>query len=191
MDFIFASNNQHKLEEVRSILGKNHQVMSLKELDFEQEIPETEETLQGNALQKARFIYERFKKNCFADDTGLEIEALDLRPGVYSARYAGEHCSFEDNMNKVLSEMQNIDNRTARFRTVIALIINGEEFLFEGCVNGHISREKHGNEGFGYDPIFIPEGNNLSFAEMTIEDKNNISHRGQALAKLSNFLNNL
>mgnify|MGYP003557733401 FL=1 len=110
MDFIFASNNQHKLEEVRSILGKNHQVMSLKELDFEQEIPETEETLQGNALQKARFIYERFKKNCFADDTGLEIEALDLRPGVYSARYAGEHCSFEDNMNKVLSEMQNIDN---------------------------------------------------------------------------------
>ena len=121
MDFIFASNNQHKLEEVRSILGKNHQVMSLKELDFEQEIPETEETLQGNALQKARFIYERFKKNCFADDTGLEIEALDLRPGVYSARYAGEHCSFEDNMNKVLSEMQNIDNRTARFRTVIVL----------------------------------------------------------------------
>ena len=190
-DLIFASNNMHKLEEVRSMLGVKYNIISLKQIGYNQEIPENQNTLQGNALQKARVIYEHYHKDCFADDTGLEIEALEGRPGVYSARYAGEHCSFEDNMQKVLTEMQHQQNRKACFKTVIALILNGKEYLFEGRVDGVILREKHGKDGFGYDPVFLPDGFDASFAEMSLEQKNAISHRGRAIAKLADFLMNL
>ena len=190
-DLIFASNNMHKLEEVRSMLGVKYNIISLKQIGYNQEIPENQNTLQGNALQKARVIYEHYHKDCFADDTGLEIEALEGRPGVYSARYAGEHCSFEDNMQKVLTEMQHQQNRKACFKTVIALILNGKEYLFEGRVDGVILREKHGKDGFGYDPVFLPDGFDVSFAEMSLEQKNAISHRGRAIAKLADFLMNL
>ena len=191
MELVFASNNKHKLEEVKSALGTTFNVISLSEIDCYDDILEDQPNLEGNALKKARYIYEKYGKNCFSDDTGLEIEELDGRPGVYSARYAGEECSFEDNINKVLSQMQNIDNRKARFRTVIALIINGKEYLFEGQVEGNILREKHGQGGFGYDPVFQPSGYSLSFAEMDMDTKNTISHRGKALEKLTDFLNKL
>ena len=191
MELVFASNNKHKLEEVKSALGTAFNVISLSEINCYDDILEDQPNLEGNALKKARYIYEKYGKNCFSDDTGLEIEELDGRPGVYSARYAGEECSFEDNINKVLSQMQNIDNRKARFRTVIALIINGKEYLFEGQVEGNILREKHGQGGFGYDPVFQPSGYTLSFAEMDMDTKNTISHRGKALEKLTDFLNKL
>lgn len=190
-DIIFASNNAHKLEEVRSILGEKYRIVSLKEIGCNEEIPEEQDTLQGNALQKARFVYERYHQNCFADDTGLEIAALDGRPGVYSARYAGLHCSFEDNMNKVLAELEGKTDRSACFRTVIALIWDNKEYLFEGRVDGEILCEKHGKDGFGYDPIFLPVGYGESFAEMSLSQKNAISHRGRAMEKLSQFLINL
>ena len=188
MDLIFASNNKHKLDEVKALAEGNYTIISLSEIGCCEEIPEDYPDLQGNALQKARYIYNRYKKDCFADDTGLEIEALDMRPGVYSARYAGADCSFEDNMNKVLQEMQDITNRKARFRTVIALILDNKEYLFEGKVDGIILTEKHGDEGFGYDPIFQPEGFSKSFAQMDMDKKNSISHRGRALEKLMDFL---
>ena len=191
MKLVFASNNKHKLEEVRSALGTAFNIISLSDIDCYDDIVEDQPDLEGNALKKARYIYEKYHKDCFSDDTGLEIEALDNRPGVYSARYAGEGCSFEDNMNKVLSEMQNTDNRKARFRTVIALIINGKEYLFEGNVEGNILRKRQGDGGFGYDPIFQPSGYELSFAEMDMDTKNSISHRGRALDKLVDFLNKL
>ncbi len=190
-DIIFASNNAHKLEEVRSILGNKYHIISLKEIGCNEDIPEEQDTLQGNALQKARFVYERYHQNCFADDTGLEIASLNGRPGVYSARYAGLHCSFEDNMNKVLAEMKGIADRKACFRTVIALIWDNKEYLFEGRVEGEILCEKHGKEGFGYDPIFLPVGYSESFAEMALSQKNAISHRGRAMEQLSRFLINL
>jgi XTP/dITP diphosphohydrolase len=185
---LFATNNQHKLREVREIIGDRFQVISLAEAGFSGEIPETEATLDGNAHQKARYIYERTKMDCFADDTGLEIEALDGRPGVYSARYAGEDCSFDDNINKVLEEMGNTDNRKAAFRCVICLILGGKEFIFEGRTDGMIARERHGAGGFGYDPVFIPIDHDQSFAEMDSETKNRISHRGRAMSKLVKFL---
>ena len=188
MDLIFASNNKHKLDEVKALAGVDFTIISLSEIGCCEEIPEDYPDLQGNALQKARYIHNRYKKDCFADDTGLEIEALDMRPGVYSARYAGENCSFEDNMNKVLQEMQDITNRKACFRTVIALILDNKEYLFEGKVDGIILTEKHGDEGFGYDPIFQPEGFSKSFAQMDMDEKNSISHRGRALEKLMDFL---
>ena len=188
MDLIFASNNKRKLDEVKALAGADYTIISLSDVGCHEEIPEDYPDLQGNALQKARHIYNRYKKDCFADDTGLEIEALDMRPGVYSARYAGENCSFEDNMNKVLQEIQDITNRKARFRTVIALILDNKEYLFEGKVDGIILTEKHGDEGFGYDPIFQPEGFSKSFAQMDMDEKNSISHRGRALAKLIDFL---
>ena len=191
MELIFASNNKHKLDEIRTSVKDNHTIISLSEIGCHDEIPEDYPDLLGNALQKARHIFNKYRKNCFADDTGLEIEALDGRPGVYSARYAGEHCSFEDNMNKVLLEMQDIPNRKACFKTVIALILDGEEYIFEGKVDGIILNERQGEEGFGYDPIFLPEGFSKSFAEMSLEEKNVISHRGRALAKLIDFLNTL
>ncbi|MCL2132196.1 MAG: non-canonical purine NTP diphosphatase [Lentimicrobiaceae bacterium] len=190
MELIFASNNKHKLDEVKSALGREFNVVSLSEIGCFDEIPEDHDTLEENALQKARYICEKYGKDCFSDDTGLEIEALGGRPGVYSARYAGEHCSFEDNMQKVLSEMNGISNRKACFRTVIALILSGKEYLFEGKVDGKILTERHGENGFGYDPIFQPDGYNFSFAEMALEDKNNISHRGRAVGKLVGFLKN-
>jgi XTP/dITP diphosphohydrolase len=185
---IFATNNQHKLDEVSRLEGLNFTILGLDELGFDGEIPEDFETLEKNALQKARFIYERFNMDCFADDTGLEIDALNGRPGVYSARYAGPQCNPEDNMNRVLKEMLVEKNRAARFRTVIALIMDGKDYFFEGIMEGIIIREKRGQQGFGYDPIFQPKGYNSTFAEMDQPTKNSISHRAKATARLIEFL---
>ena len=187
MKLVFATNNKHKLEEVRAILGNKIEILSLNDIDCHDDIPETADTLEGNALIKARYIHEKFGVDCFADDTGLEVEALNGEPGVYSARYAGEDCNPEANMYKLLQNLTGENNRNAQFRTVIALIINGEEKLFNGIVKGTISREKMGNAGFGYDPIFIPEGFSESFAQMTSEMKNSISHRYRATEELSNY----
>ena len=185
---IFATNNAHKLTELKGAVEGKISIAGLSEIGCTEDIPETADTLEGNALQKARYIYKKFGKDCFADDTGLEIEALGGRPGVYSARYAGEGKSFEDNMNKVMEELQGITNRNACFRTVIALILKGEEHLFEGKICGTILTEKHGSQGFGYDPIFQPEGYTITFAEMPLEEKNRISHRGRAVQQLTAFL---
>ena len=180
-----------KLEEIKEMLGSQHEIVSLKEIQYHEDIPEEQDTLEGNALQKARYIHEKYGLDCFADDTGLEIKALNNAPGVYSARYAGNAHDSEANMKKVLQEMQNIPERQARFRTVIALILGDKEYLFEGIVNGEILTSKHGQQGFGYDPIFRPEGFQESFAEMPLHEKNGISHRGQAVRELCRFLNNL
>ncbi len=191
MEIVFATQNKHKLEEIQKIVGDQYKIISLAELNFFEDIPETENTLVGNALMKARFIHEKFHCNCFADDTGLEIDALHGAPGVYSARYAGPACSFEDNMRKVLSQMEGISNRKAQFKTVIALILDNKEYLFEGSVSGTILGKKSGTQGFGYDPIFLPDGYNESFAEMSAELKNRISHRAVATQKLTHFLHSL
>lgn len=188
MKLVFATNNKHKLQEVKEIVGDRVEVLSLKDIDCYDDIPETGSTLEENALIKARWISEKYKCNCFADDTGLEVEALDGAPGVYSARYAGEECNSEANMQKLLQNLTGKTNRTAQFRTVIALIINREEHLFDGVVKGNISSEKMGEAGFGYDPIFVPQGYDLSFAQMTSEAKNSISHRYRATEKLSKYL---
>ncbi|MDR1878255.1 MAG: non-canonical purine NTP diphosphatase [Bacteroidales bacterium] len=189
MELIFASNNRHKLEEIQSAAGERYKIVSLADISCYDDIPEDQPDLLGNALQKAHYVYEKYRKDCFSDDTGLEIEVLDGRPGVYSARYAGEQCSFEDNINKVLNEMRHHSNRKACFRTVIALILNGKEYTFEGRVDGTILRSRQGSEGFGYDPVFLPDGYAVSFAEMTMEAKNAVSHRAKALHKLIAFLN--
>ncbi|MDA3930023.1 MAG: non-canonical purine NTP diphosphatase [Prolixibacteraceae bacterium] len=191
MKLVFATNNQHKLYEVEKMLGNKFDLLSLKDIECEEDIPETSETLEGNASQKAQYVYEKYGVNCFADDTGLEVEALNMQPGVYSARYAGPQRQAEDNMQKLLSEMSKINNKNARFRTVISLIIDGEETLFEGIVNGEILTSRHGDEGFGYDPIFKPLGHSISFAQMELDQKNEISHRGRAVAKLTDYLRNL
>lgn len=188
MKLIFATHNKHKLEEARAIAGACFTIEGLTEIGLNEEIPETGNTLQENALQKARFVFERYHTDCFADDTGLEIEALDGRPGVYSARYAGEHCSYMDNVHKVLDELQGETNRRACFKTVIALILNGKEYLFEGRVDGEIITEIKGDKGFGYDPVFKPNSYPLTFAELGEEVKNKISHRGRAMQKLMEFL---
>lgn len=188
MKLVFATNNKHKLQEVKEIVGDRVEVLSLKDIDCYDDIPETGSTLEENALIKARWISEKYKCNSFADDTGLEVEALGGAPGVYSARYAGEECNSEANMQKLLQNLTGKTNRTAQFRTVIALIINGEEHLFDGVVKGNISSEKMGEAGFGYDPIFVPQGYDLSFAQMTSEAKNSISHRYRATEKLSKYL---
>ena len=188
MKLVFATNNKHKLEEVRAILGNKVEVLSLNDINCHDDIPETADTLQGNALIKARHIYEKYGFDCFADDTGLEVEALDGEPGVYSARYAGEECNSEANMCKLLHNLTGKNNRNAQFRTVIALIIKGEEKLFNGIVKGRITEEKMGNSGFGYDPIFVPEGFSESFAQMSGEMKNSISHRYRATEQLGNYL---
>ena len=186
---IFASNNKHKLVEVRAALEGIVEVVSLAEAGLEGEIPETANTLQGNALQKAQWVWERSHTDCFADDTGLEVDALGGAPGVYSARYAGEHCSFDDNIDKLLAALDDQRNRKADFRTVICLIENGKECYFEGRVDGQILSERHTNgEGFGYDPIFMPDRFAVSFAEMPLDVKNSISHRGLAVAKLKEYL---
>jgi XTP/dITP diphosphohydrolase len=184
MELVFATNNKYKLEELQAILGNHFKLLSLKDIGCEEEIPEDYPTLEGNASQKAFFIFNKFSYNCFADDTGLEIEALNGEPGVYSARYAGEEKSAEANMNKVLAKLAKIKNRDARFRTVISLVINGVEKQFEGMVEGEILTEKRGVSGFGYDPIFQPKGFSQTFAEMNLTDKNKISHRGRAVEKL-------
>ena len=188
MKLVFATNNKHKLEEVRAIFGNRIEVLSLNDINCHDDITETADTLEGNALIKARYIYEKFGVDCFADDTGLEVEALNGEPGVYSARYAGEDCNPEANMHKLLHNLTGKNDRDAQFRTVIALIIKGEEKLFNGIVKGTISNEKMGEAGFGYDPIFIPEGFSESFAQMTSEMKNSISHRYRATNELSNYL---
>lgn len=186
--FVFATNNAHKLEEVTAILGDKVEVLSMKDIRCTADIPETADTLAGNALLKARFIYENYQMDCFADDTGLEVEALDGAPGVYSARYAGDAHNSEANMKKLLHDLEGVENRKARFRTVFALIIDGKEHLFEGIINGEITKTRRGASGFGYDPIFIPEGYTQTFAEMGNPLKNKISHRALATNKLCNFL---
>jgi XTP/dITP diphosphohydrolase len=185
---IFATANKNKLKEAKALLKSDIIIKSLTDIAFNEDIPETENTLEGNALLKAKFIAQKFNCNCFADDTGLEIVALNGEPGVYSARYAGEQKNSEDNMQKVLEKLEGKDNRQAQFRTVIALILDGKEHLFEGVVKGKITKEKRGAEGFGYDPIFIPEGYDKTFAEMTLEEKNKLSHRAIALNKMVDFL---
>lgn len=189
MKLVFATNNQHKLKEIEAMLGSNINLLSLGEINCSDEIPETGETLEENARQKSEYIFDRYNINCFADDTGLEIDALNGEPGVYSARYAGEEKDAELNMRKVLRLMDGVNNRQARFRTVISLIIDGQELQFEGVVEGVILEEKAGEEGFGYDPIFQPTGFNESFAQMSLDVKNKISHRGRAVSKLVQYLN--
>lgn len=186
--FVFATNNAHKLEEVSAILGNKVELLSMKDIDCRVDIPETADTLSGNALLKARYIFENYHVDCFADDTGLEVEALNGAPGVYSARYAGNAHNSEANMKKLLQDMEGMENRKARFRTVFALIINGKEHLFEGIVRGEITKNRRGTAGFGYDPIFIPEGYTQTYAEMGNELKNKISHRALAMEKLCRFL---
>ena len=189
MKIVFATNNKHKLEEIKDILGKDFDIVSLAEIGCHEDIPETGLTLEENARQKSTYIVEHYNHDCFADDTGLEVEALGGEPGVHSARYAeGTDHDSEANMRKLLSKMSNVKDRTARFRTVISLIINGVEHQFEGRVEGRVATEKHGTEGFGYDPIFIPEGYDKSFAELGEEVKNQISHRARAVKKLAEYL---
>lgn len=185
---LFATNNAHKLEEVRQILNGHYQVLSLADAGFEGDIPETSPTIEGNALQKARFIKQNLGLDCFADDTGLEVVSLNGEPGVYSARYAGEGCSYDDNVTKMLAEMHGITNRDARFKTVIALIIDEKEKMFEGIVEGEIIRQRRGTAGFGYDPIFMPKGYTQTFSEMSASLKNEISHRGRAVKLLAQWL---
>ncbi|MGE5425203.1 MAG: D-alanine--D-alanine ligase [Syntrophothermus sp.] len=187
---LFATNNMHKLREVREIFGSEFNILSLSDARFEGEIPEDQDTIAGNAIQKARYIFDQTGRNCFADDTGLFIEALDGRPGVYSARYAGEGCSFDDNVRKILHEMEGKSNRKAEFRCVFCLILEGKEHLFEGVVKGSILHKKTGEGGFGYDPVFLPEGQKQSFSEMPAYLKNGISHRGRAVVKMMRFLKN-
>lgn len=188
MKIVFATHNAHKVSEVQAVLGSEYQLVTATEAGITEEIPETQPTIEGNALQKARYVYEHTGLNCFADDTGLEVEALNGAPGVYSARYAGEHVSYADNNVLLLKNLAGCENRKARFRTVIALIVDGKEYLFEGRVEGTIATEPHGEGGFGYDPLFVPEGSQFTFAEMSSEAKNKISHRGRAVAKLVAFL---
>lgn len=188
MKLIFATNNRHKLTEVGQILGTQLTLTTLGECGITEEIPETSPTIEGNALQKARYVWERTHQSCFADDTGLEVEALDGAPGVHSARYATDGHDFDANVTLLLRNLEGVENRAARFRTVVALIINGKEYLFEGIVNGHITHERHGEGGFGYDPVFVPEGEDLTFAEMSPEAKNAISHRGRAMTRLATWL---
>ena len=187
MEIVFATHNLHKTEEVRAILGTNYRILNLPELGCP-DIPETADTLKGNALQKAQYVVEHYRRNCFADDTGLEVEALDGQPGVYSARYAGEGCSYQDNVRKLLAEMRGVENRRACFKTVVALILNGETYFFEGRVDGIILPEQRGTDGFGYDPVFLPDRFAVSFAEMPLEVKNSISHRGRAVQALVEYL---
>lgn len=186
--FVFATNNAHKLEEVTAILKNKIELLSLNDINCHVDIPETADTLEGNALLKAQYIYENYHLDCFADDTGLEVEALNGAPGVYSARYAGDAHNAEANMKKLLHDLEGVENRKAQFRTVFALIIDGKKHLFEGIIKGEITKSRHGASGFGYDPIFIPEGYTQTFAEMGNELKNKISHRALGVNKLCKFL---
>jgi len=185
---IFATNNAHKLSEVQALLGDAFELVTLKECGITEDIPETAATLEGNALQKARYVFEKTGADCFADDTGLEVEALGGEPGVHSARYATDGHDFAANNRLLLKNLEGQSNRNARFRTVIALILEGKEYLFEGIVEGTIATSESGCEGFGYDPLFVPSGEIVTFAQMSAEAKNAISHRGRAVAKLVNFL---
>jgi len=188
MKIIFATNNRHKLEEVQAVLGEGFRLVTPRELGITEDIPEEQATLEGNASQKARYLYDRTGENCFADDTGLEVAALDGAPGVRSARYAGPGHDSQKNMELLLHNMEGRTDRRARFRTVISLILDGKEHLFEGTVEGTILSAPRGEGGFGYDPVFVPDGHDTTFAEMSAEAKNAISHRGRAVAKLVSFL---
>ena len=187
-ELVFATNNEHKLRELREIAGEKFRILSLKDMNCFDDIPETEPTIKGNALIKANYIKDKYGYDCFADDTGLEVEALGGEPGVYSARYAGEDCDSEKNIDKILAKLKNESNRKARFITYIALILEGNTHIFEGEVQGEILTERHGEGGFGYDPVFKPVESENSFAEMLPEEKNAISHRGRAVQKLLKFL---
>jgi len=187
---VFATNNPHKLEEARAIAGDNIRILSLSDINCHDDIPETAPTLEGNALIKARWVHDRYGVDCFADDTGLMVDALDGAPGVYSARYAGPGCTPADNVALLLGNMTGVKDRTAHFATVVALVADGKEHLFRGEVPGKISEAPHGNGGFGYDPVFVPDETGISFACMTPEAKNAISHRGRAITKLVEFLKN-
>ncbi|MBD0725772.1 non-canonical purine NTP pyrophosphatase [Flavobacterium sp. L1I52] len=191
MQLVFASNNKNKIKEIQELLPASIEILSLESIGCHEEIPETANTIEGNAILKANYVTEKYGYNCFADDTGLEIDALNGEPGVYSARYAGEQKNAEDNMDKVLNALNNNNNRTAQFKTVIALNINGDQQLFTGIAKGQIITEKSGNQGFGYDPIFQPEGFQETFADLSLETKNKISHRGKATQLLISFLNEL
>jgi len=191
MDLIFASNNEHKIREIKSIIGDHFILLGLNDVNIYDEIPENEALIEGNALAKARYVHNATGMDVFADDTGLEVEALNGLPGVHSARFAGENKDSDANIVKLLAMLGNNENRKARFKTVIALILGNNEYLFEGVVEGSIISEKRGSEGFGYDPVFIPDSKKQTFAEMAPDEKNNISHRGRAVEKLRKFLNKL
>lgn len=188
MKLVFATGNQNKVKEIQALLPDSIQLLGLTDIGCAEEIPETQPTIEGNAAQKAFYVFEKYHHNCFADDTGLEIEALDGKPGVLSARYAGEAKDANANMDKILAELQNETNRFAHFKTVISLVVDGEEIQFEGVVEGTILKEKRGGKGFGYDPIFLPNGSDRSFAEMDVHEKNEISHRALAVKKLVAYL---
>lgn len=188
-NLIFATNNQNKIEEVRAVLGRLFNIITLKEAGIDIDIPEPHDTLEANATEKSKTIFEVTKQNCFSEDTGLEVEALNGEPGVKSARYAGEKRSFDDNIEKLLAKLQPEENRSARFRTVISLVLDEKEYFFEGICSGRIISERRGTNGFGYDPVFIPDGSDQTFAEMDIAGKNKFSHRKKAMDKLINFLN--
>ncbi|GAA4956910.1 non-canonical purine NTP diphosphatase [Algibacter aquimarinus] len=186
---VFATNNKNKLKEVQALIPQQIVLLSLKDIDCFEDIPETQETIEGNAIQKAQYIKKHYGYDCFADDTGLEVSALNGAPGVYSARYSGEKRDSNDNMNKLLKELKNKSDRSAQFKTVIALHLNGRLETFTGICKGEITTEKHGEKGFGYDPIFKPKEYNITFAEMDLATKNSIGHRGKAISKLITFLN--
>jgi len=191
MKICFATNNAKKLEEVKAALGDKIQIVSLQEIGCTEELPETGDTLEHNAFQKATYVKEHYGIDCFADDSGLEVDSLEGKPGVYSGRYAGEPRSDERNIDLLLRNLQNSSNRAAKFRTVIALLYKGEKYKFEGTIEGKILTERIGNGGFGYDPIFLPDGYSKSFGEFTLEEKNQISHRGKAVRKLTAFLDSI
>ena len=191
MKIVFASNNKNKIQEIQSMLPESIQIVSLESIGCFEEIPETADTIEGNAILKANFVTQKYGFDCFADDTGLEVEALKGKPGVYSARYAGEQRNADDNMNKLMGELLDKSNRNAQFKTVIALNFEGKQYLFTGIASGEITSEKMGTGGFGYDPIFIPEGATKSFAAMTMEEKNTYSHRQKAVTQLFTFLQSI
>ena len=191
MNIIFATHNKNKLKEISELIPSSYNLKSLSDINCLIDIPETGQTMREDALLKSQFVYENYKLNCFADDSGLEVEFLNGAPGVYSARYAGEHKNDADNINKLLEELKNCSNRNAQFKTVIALILNGQKYFFDGIIKGKITNEILGTNGFGYDPVFIPEGYSQTFAQMNLKIKNKISHRAIAVNKLINFLNKL
>lgn len=191
MKLVFASNNKNKIAEIQQLVGEQFQIVSLEEIGCTEDIPETAATIEGNAVLKAQYVFEKYGYHCFADDTGLEIEALNSEPGVYSARYAGEEKDPDKNMDLVLTKLLGQTNRMAQFKTVIALFVHGAQHLFEGIVQGEIIEEKRGTQGFGYDPIFVPENETRTFAEMSMEEKAKMSHRGRAVEKLIGFLKNI
>ncbi len=190
MQIVDATTNNHKLQELRKIMPESFKITGISDLGFIEDIPETGDTFEANALLKALFVYQRINRTCLADDSGLEVDALGGKPGVYSARYAGPESDSVNNLKKLLLEMKGITSRTARFKTVLALIQNNKTFLFEGVINGRITEAPSGKGGFGYDPVFIPQGYNRTFSEMSAEEKNNISHRGEAVRRLIYFLEN-